>query len=551
MTDPLPPAPASLTPLADLPSAVAAPRARAALALVWLVPAIALLIGGWLTVKTLLERGPTVTIAFKQAEGLEAGKTRIKYKNVDVGLVSRIDLSDDLKQVIVSAEMNKAFAAHLVADTRFWVTRARVSGGNVQALGTLISGAFIGVDVGQASERQRRFVGLDTPPVVRFDSPGREFTLRADDLGSLDVGAPILFRRLPVGQIKEHVLADDGGSVVFKIFVHAPYDRFVTGNTRFWNASGIDLSLDASGVKLNAQSLATIVAGGVAFEDPVSPVGWPAAAEGEEFRLFATRQAALKNPETRIFRLAMVFDESVRGLTVGAPVDFRGIEVGEVTGLRAQIDAASRQTRIVVDTQLYPERMRALARDRRQASGSVRELDQLVAKGLRARLQTGNLLTGQLYVALDFVPDAPRAKVDWGPTPPLLPSVPSSLQGLQQSVASIAGKIDRLPIEQIGGQLAQITGQLAQTLASAHDLLRHLDQTVNRQLAPETEKTLADARATLQSLNQLLAADAPLQQETRTAVRELAKAAQAFRMLADTLERHPEALLRGKPEDTP
>lgn len=529
-------------PTADtlLSSAISKPRARGSLALVWLVPIVALLISGWLAVKAILDRGPTITIVFHQAEGLEAGKTRIKYKNVDVGMVNRIDLSSDLKQVIVTAEMKKDFTPHLVADTRFWITRARVTGGNVQALGTLISGAYIGVDVGNSAESQRRFVGLDTPPVVEIDSPGKEFSLRGADLGSLDIGAPILFRRLPVGQIKSHKLAEDGGSILFTLFIHAPYDRFVTANTRFWNASGIDLSLDASGVKLDTQSLVTLITGGIAFEDPASETIWSPAAAGHEFTLFANRQTALKNPETRIFKLSMAFDESVRGLIPGAPVDFRGIEVGEVVGLHARIDPLSRKTLIMVDANLYPERMRALTRGKHKAEASARELDQLVERGLRARLQTGNLLTGQLYVALDFVPDAPFGKVDWTSNPPVLPTVPSSLQSLQQTIAGIAGKVERMPLERIGNNLEQ-------TLASANDLILRLD----RSLAPEATKTLAETRTTLQALEKLLAADAPLQQDARAAMRELTRVAQAFRLLADYLERHPEALLRGKPEDPP
>lgn len=523
-----------------MPTAVAKPRARGSLALVWLVPVVALLIGGWLSVKAILERGPTVTISFRQAEGLEAGKTRIKYKNVDVGLVSRVDLSSDLKQVIVTAEMKKDFTSHLVADTRFWVTRARVSGGNVQALGTLISGAFIGVDVGSSVESQRHFVGLETPPIIEIDSPGREFSLRGDDLGSLDVGSPILFRRVQVGQVKSHKLAEDGSSVLFTLFIHAPYDRFVTDHTRFWNASGIDLSLDASGVKLNTQSLASMLTGGIAFEDPASDSAWPPAEAGHTFTLFANRQAAMKNPETRIFKMSMAFDESVRGLVPGAPVDFRGIEVGEVTGLHARIDPTSRKTLIMVEANLYPERMQALTRGKHKAEASTRELDQLVEKGLRARLQTGNLLTGQLFIALDFVPDAPRGKVDWTSRPPVLPTVSSSLQSLQQTLTSITGKIDRLPLERIGNNLEQ-------TLASASDLIQRLD----RILAPEAAQTLTETRNTLKALEKLLATDAPLQQDARAAMRELTRTAQAFRLLADYLERHPEALLRGKPEDPP
>lgn len=523
-----------------LPEAAVVKKSRAGLAIVWLVPVIALLIGGWLAVRTILERGPTVTLVFKQAEGLEAGKTRIKYKDVDIGLVTAIGLSQDLQQVIVTAEMKKDFARHLVEDTRFWVVRARISGGNVSGLGTLLSGSYIGVDVGKSDKDQRHFNGLESPPLVQIDSPGREFTLRSADLGSLEIGSPILFRRIPVGQITSYKLDGSGKGVLFTTFIHAPYDRFVTANTRFWNASGVDLSLDAGGVKLNTQSLVSLLLGGVAFEDPADDGAAPADAN-HEFKLFDNRALAMKNPETKIFRIAMSFNESVRGLVPGAPVNFRGIDVGEVTSLHADVDPVSKQTFIVVDANLYPERMQSRMRSKSgqaTGSGTLKELDLLVEKGLRAQLQTGNLLTGQLIVALDFLPKAPKARVDWSHTPPVLPTAASSLQSLQQTLDSITRKIDRLPIEQIG------TG-LEQTLRSANALLHRFDA----ELVPESSRLLREARDSLQTAEKVLSSQSPLQQDARAAMRELSKAAQAFRILADTLERHPEALLRGKPED--
>ncbi len=495
----------------ELPQATAAPKSRGPLLLVWLVPLIAVLIGGWLAVKTILEQGPTIAIVFKSAEGLEAGKTKLRYKDVEIGKVTKVDLAEDLKKVIVTAELTRNFTRHLVEDTNFWVVRARVSGGSVTGLGTLLSGSYIGVDVGKSARSERKFTGLDTPPVIQIDTPGREFTLRSDDLGSLDIGSPILYRRMQVGQIKSHALSPDGKGVVFTAFIHAPYDRFVTTNARFWNASGVNLSFDAAGIKLDTQSVASILVGGVAFEEPPGEETWPAAEPAREFNLFATRTAAMKNPETKIFKLSMSFRESVRGLAIGAPVDFRGIEVGEVVALHASIDPVSQQTLVVVDTHLYPERMRALARDKsKAAANSPKQLDLLVEKGLRGKLQTGNLLTGQLYVALDFVPAAPKARVDWSQSPPVLPTVASSLQSLQQTIESIARKIDQLPMERIGKDLDQ-------TLVSANALMTRIEG----DLAPEAAATM----------------------------RELTRTAQTFRILADYLERHPEALLRGKPED--
>jgi paraquat-inducible protein B len=533
----------------DLPEAVAAPKSRSPLTLVWLVPLLALLIGGWLAVKTIMEQGPTITINFKNADGIEAGKTKLKYKDVEIGKVTTVSLSHDLKQVVVTAELAKSFTPHLIEDTTFWVVRARVSGGSVSGLGTLLSGSYIGVDVGKSTHKQRKFTGLELPPVVQIDTPGREFALHSDDLGSLDAGSPVFFRRLQVGQIKSYELDKDGHGVTLKVFVNEPYDKYVTTNTRFWNASGIDLTLNSSGIKLDTQSLVSIMLGGVAFGTPPGSYERPAADANGEFSLFASREEAMKNPETEIVKVAMVFKESVRGLAPGAPLDFRGIDIGEVTSLNADVDPVSKEVNIVAYANIYPERLRARVRgkvalsrkilggDANQANPSS-AIELMVERGLRGRLQIGNLLTGQLYIAFDFVKNEPKASIDRSQTPLVLPTVPSSMTALQQSLASIIKKIDGMPLEQIGVNLEQ-------TLKNASALMKRLDS----ELTPEATRALAEASQTLKSMERLLATESPLQQDARETMRELTRTAQAFRVLADYLERHPEALLRGKQED--
>ena len=527
---------------ANLPEAVAVKKTRKSFSLVWLVPMIALLIGGWLVVKGILDKGPTITITFKTAEGLEANKTKLKYKDVEVGQIKSVTLSSDLKQVIATAELVKDFKKHLLEDTTFWIVKARISGGSVSGLGTLLSGTYIGVDVGKASKARHTFVGLEVPPVVQIDTPGREFVLHSDDLGSLDVGSPLFFRRLQVGQVVSYELDKDGKGVAFKIFVNAPYDRYVSNNTRFWNASGVDVTLDASGFKVSTQSVVSILLGGIAFATPADQELEPAAANSR-FNLFADPIAAMKNPETEIVKTVMIFSESVRGLAPGAALDFRGITVGEVVALSVTPDPRTKQIVIAVDANIYPERMRMRVRsgtalnakslgaksDKRDPKEAIRLL---VESGLRAQLQTGNLITGQLFIALDFFPGASKSKVDWSQTPFELPTIAGSLHQLQAALGSIIKKIDGMPLEKIGADLGQ-------TLQSANTLIKRLDTDVT----PELTKAIGEARESL------LSADAPLQQDARQAIRELARTAQAFRELADYLERHPEALLSGKKED--
>jgi paraquat-inducible protein B len=527
---------------ADFPEAVAARRSRWRVQLVWLVPLVAVLIGGWLAVKTVLEKGPTITISFQTGEGLEAGKTKIKFKNVDVGVIKGIALSPDRKRVIATAELNRDASNTLVDDTRFWVVRPRISGGSVSGLSTLLSGSFIGMDIGTQSKSRRDFVGLEVPPVFAAGMPGREFVLKSADMGSLDVGDPVFFRRLQVGQVTSYGLDHEGTGVTLHVFINAPYDKYVSNNTRFWHASGVDVSVDTNGVKIDTESLVSILIGGLAFQSPPDAVDKPEAAAQNEFELFRDRAEAMKRHDSIVDTYVFNFKESVRGLTVGAPVDFRGIVIGEVTAIYTRFDPVKKEFSIPVEIHLYPERFTSrlesggnggrLATDRRQFAQT------LVERGLRGQLRTGNLLTGQLYVALDFFPSAPKATMEWDKSPPELPTIPGNLQGLQDSITSLVAKLNKIPFETIGKDLHQ-------TLADADGLLK----TLNTQVAPQARATLAAAQEALASANRTLQPDSPLAQSTTDTMRELSRTAASFRALADYLERHPEALIRGKTED--
>ena len=532
----------------DFPEAVEARRSRWRVQLVWLVPLVAVLIGGWLAVKAVLEKGPTITISFVTGEGLEAGKTKIKFKNVDIGVVKGVVLSPDHKRVIARAELNRDATSMLVDDTRFWVVRPRISGGTVSGISTLLSGSFIGMDIGTASGARRDFVGLESPPVFAAGVPGREFVLKSGDMGSLDIGTPVFFRRLQVGQITSYALDSDGTGVTLHVFVNAPYDKYVSNSTRFWHASGVDVALDTSGVKVNTESLVSILIGGLAFEDPPNVVDKTEAAAQSQFELFSDRAEAMKRHDNIIDTYVLNFKESVRGLFVGAPIDFRGIVVGEVAAIYTHFDPATKQFSIPVEVRIFPERFTsrydtgakgaADANGGRITSDRKAFADYLVEHGLRAQLKTASLLTGNLYVAVDFFPAAPKAAMDWSKSPPELPTIPGNLQGLQDSITTLAAKLNKIPFETIGRDLHQ-------TLADADDLLK----TLNTQVAPEAHATLAAAQEALASANRSLQPDSALAQSTVDTMRELSRTAASFRALADYLERHPEALIRGKTED--
>lgn len=538
----------------DIPAAAVETRTR--FSIVWLIPLTAAIIGIWLAYKALSERGPIITIAFDSAEGLEAGTTKIKYKDVDVGLVEEIRLSDDLSQVLVIAQLDKGMGGHLTNETRFWVVRARVGAGQVSGLGTLFSGPYIGMDPGTAGESARRFQGLEKPPVVTTDEPGRHFVLHADTLGSLDVGSPLYFRQIRVGQVVAHQLQEDGRAVLIRVFVNAPYHRWVRKNTRFWNASGLDVSLDAEGVQVNTESLTSLLIGGVGFDTPPDLGKGGVAEEGERFFLYENHEAIYEKSYAEKEYYLLYFAGSVRGLTVGAPVEFRGIKVGEVADIKLEFDAAELDFRVPVLIEIELERIEVVGGDRQTLP--EKGIDVLVDKGLRAQLRSGNLFTGQLYVDFDLYPEARQAQVAQQGKYQVVPTIPTPLDEITGSLTKLLARIEALPIEQIGQDLSDAVQGAQQLIAS--DELRNainvlnetLQQTqtlvanLNATAAPAIRATLAQVQETLSAADTLLQDDAPLQLDLRRVLRELSQAARSIRTLADYLERHPEALIRGK-----
>lgn len=535
--------------LPDVPEAVAESPGRHSLPLVWLLPVIAIAVGGWLAVRAILEHGPTIAITFRSAEGLEAGKTKIRFKEVEIGTVTAITLSSDRTGVVVTADIAKSAESLIVEDTRFWVVRPRISGGGVSGIGTLLSGAYIGMDDGDSTTARRSFAGLEVPPILTAGLPGREYVLRANDLGSITFGTPVYFRRLEVGEVIAYELDEDGSGFNVRVFVHAPYDRFVRANTRFWQASGIDLSLSASGLQVNTESFSAMLLGGIAFGTPAGAVPPRPAEAGTQFKLFDTRAVAFKREDTVEERYVAVFRESVRGLEVAAAVDFRGIVIGEVSGIEVDLSPKRDEIVMAVELRIFPERLRRLARDAKDADTTPAQyrarLDRMVAAGFRAQLRTGNLITGQLYVALDFFPKAAKAQMDWNKSPPELPTIAGGLQELQTTLTSIATKLDKIPYDKISDDLRQSLQSLDRTLGGVDTLVKRLDAEVT----PEVKATLAEARRTITSAERTLAADSPMQQEMREALREIARAAASLRALTDLLERQPGALIRGKTEE--
>ena len=549
--------------LSNVPEATHVPKKRARIAVVWIVPIVAALVGAGIVVQQYLNEGPTIRISFRTAEGIEPGKTSIKYKDVDIGKVTEVVLSKDFSKILVTAKMEKHAEGLLVTDSRFWIVKPRVTLGGVSGIGTLLSGRYIGIEPGKAAKSSGDFVGLEVPPPVTAGMSGREFILRAGTLGSLGIGSPIFYRRLNVGQVIGYDLAPDGKSVGIKIFMNAPYDGYITSDTRFWESSGIHASMGAGGLSVQTESLLSVLVGGIVLETPPSATpGKPAPAKSV-FTLFDNRDAAMAPQMSESERYVLYFNESLHGLSVGAPVTMLGLPVGEVTSVGLDYVPEAQGIRTRVEIMTYQYRLLRHLRDTDVAAMKFmspaerhKVMQRLVEeKGLRAQLRTGNFISGQMYVALEYFPDAPKAKINRAVDPPQFPVIPGKIENIEMQLKSILAKFDKIPLEEIGKDLKKTLATLDTTLRSADRTLTRVDA----ETLPEAKKTLEDLRRALavaervlsSTDNTLLGPDAPAQQELRAALQEIARSARAIRLLADVLERNPESLLRGKHKEIP
>ena len=548
--------------LGQLPEATVIRKKRMRISIVWIIPILAAVVAVGIAIQRIRSEGPTITISFKAAQGIEAGKTFIKYKDVSIGQVTAVELSEDYTKVVVKAKIAKHAAGLMIDDAKFWVVEPRISISGVSGLSTLLSGNYIGFQAGKSLEDRRDFIGLDVPPTIT-DQPGRRFVLKANTLGSLGIGSPVYYRRLNVGQVAAYNLTADGKSVEVTVFVDAPYDKYVTADTRFWSVSGISVSVGADGVEVRTESLAALIAGGVAFDTPDFLPGGEPAAPNTAFTLYRDRAVAMKQPDAVERRYVLYFKESVRGLSIGAPVTLFGLPVGEVTSVGLTFDPATLVFRPRVLITFFPDRLVARLAPREQAStgkamtemsteARLRMLRRIVEEqGLRAQLRTGSFITGELYVAFEYFPNAPKPKIDWSRDPLELPVVPGGLASIEAKLSSILAKIDNMPLDAIGVEVKDALATLNHTLKDADTLVSRIDA----QWVPEGTKTLeelhraiADADRALKNADTtFFAKDSPAPQDLRDALQEVTRAARAVRVFVDYLERHPDVLIRGKP----
>ena len=542
-------------------------RRRRRIPIIWIIPALAIGIGAWLAWDTISSEGPTITIQFQNAEGLTPGQSQLKYKDLTLGTVKSLALTADRSRVLVTIATVRE-AADLLSDrTVFWVVKPRLFAGTLSGLNTLISGSYIAMLPGKTGGRaQVDFMGLEDPPVLVSDVPGRTFLLKADRVGSLNLGSPVFFRDLNVGEVLGWDLGDMAENATVHVFVREPFDKYVRTTSRFWNASGLNVKLDGSGVDVQVESLKALVLGGIAFETP-NAQNAPIAAADKVFPLYPSRDASEGAVFTNKIPFVSYFPGSVRGLSVGADVLLQGLKIGRVTEVGLVYDATHDAIVAPVHFEVQPERF--LGVGKRVAKDPATAIDELVKRGLRATLSSASLITGQMLVSLEIDPDAPPAAVGMEGKSFVLPTVDGGgFSGLQAAAAELLGKVNTLPFAQIGRsvqailqgvegitggpQLKQALTALAATLTGAQETLRKVNAGIGPlsqrlpDIASNLDGAMKSANQLVQSLDAGYGDNTKFNRDLGRLMVELNDAVRSVRSLADLLSRHPEVLVRGR-----
>lgn len=531
----------------------AAVKATSTISPIWIIPIVALLIAGGLAIRSWQEQGTEIEIIFASGSGIEVGQTQIRLKDVPVGKITNVRLSSDLSTVKVFAMLDRQVSEHLSKNSRFWLVEPRVSATGISNLGTLISGVYIVMDPGEGGRFHRVFKGLSEPPAIQSDDKGKQYTLQAESLGSLGIGSPIYYRELKVGEVTGYKLSDQGGNVEIRIFIEAPHDQLVLTKSRFWNVSGFNVSVGADGLKAEMASLASLISGGIAFENAVGFEASNSAENDHEFYLYDDRDSVLEQRYTLKYFYRLSFSHSVKGLSVGAPVEFRGIKIGEVVDI--VLDGVdNKKDGLHVFLSMEPERLKPDEKPSREKFDEL--MASLVDEGMRASMKTASLITGSKFIDLSFPKNVDKGKlIQWdGFTE--IPTLDRSPDGLEQQLFEVAEKINKIPIDKIGEDLSKAMTSLSSmlddldkqktvkkvdsVLANADEASERLDGTLM-----EAETALKALTQTMESLDSVLAPDSKVQYELVEMLNAVNNTMSSLNQLIEKLNQKPDALILG------
>ena len=498
---------------------------------VWIIPIVTVLIGAWILFYHFSTQGPLVTLVTVNAEGIEGGKTAIKSRNVDIGKVESVSLSEDLKQVIIKARLHDDMDKLLNKDTVFWVVKPQIGREGISGLNTLLSGAYIELLPGHNKTAETTFTLQDSAPLASADTKGLRIALESKQPNRLNAGDPVLFRGFRVGTVESSEFDPKDRVMRYQLFIMDIYRGLVSSNVRFWQDSGVAFDMSSQGVRVEMASLETLISGGVSFD---LPDGWSvgdAVKDFEEFELYSDQKSIQESLFTRHDDFVLFFKDSIRGLQPGAPIEFRGVRIGTVSEVPFFMpelksnDKGSINYHVPVLARIEPDRIQ----NRFGKDFDIKShLIEAQNNGLRASLKSGNLLTGALYVDLDFYPDAkpwngPKKVYDY----PLIQTVSSGLAEVQKRLLETLDKVNNLPVEPM---LAEMT----QTLKETRSMMNNLNTIL---ASKEVNNLPKDMQKTLEELNRSLKGFQPGSTAYSTMVSDMQRLDQVMRELQPILQK--------------
>lgn len=517
---------------------------------VWLIPLVAILVGGWLLFQNFHSKGPVVTLTIDTAEGIDAGNTKLKVRSVEIGQVTKVALADDYRRAEVTVQMHPDTSELLGDDSKFWVVKPRVGPEGVSGLNTILSGAYLQLKPGGQSSAKRDFKVLDQPPATRSNEPGVTVRLTSSGDNSLSVGDPIVYLGQNVGRIESSAFSLKKRQIVYRVFVKAPYAKLINQSTQFWLRSGVDFHLGSDGVDVQLGSIQSVLAGGVTFGVPDDVEAGKNIDDGDSFKLYETHNAAVQDRYDEKLEYVVLLDDSVRGLSAGAPVEYRGLRVGtveEVPFYRPDFKLTSFSNfKIPVLISIEPQRQ-SLAWADWNTQQWRQHNQKFFDNGMRASIKSSNLLTGSMFIDIIFDRNAPKFATRRVGRYQIFPSEPSQITNIQQSISDLTDKLNKLDLAPIADQLKHTVSTTSDTLDQLQKVTSSINKLLNKpgtqNLPAQINNTLKDLQKTLQNFQQGTPAYRNLNQSLERLNQVLDDAAPLTRTLRD----HPNSLIFGRP----
>ena len=521
---------------------------------IWFVPLIAVFIGGWMLYYQSINKGTEITIHFSTAEGMEAGKTKIKSRNVDIGEVSQIELNTDGNGVIVTARIKNSAEQFLVNDSMFWVVSPQVSLAGVTGLSTLISGVYIEISPGESVEERYQFEALDSPPVTPVGTPGLHITLNSNDQFAYKKGDPIIYKGLTVGQFEDIYFNFEERVVYYNAFIKAPYHQLITSNTKFWDVSGLQLDLNADGISVKTGNFETMLTNGVTFGIPKGMDIGEQIGERSYYDIYQSYEAADDERYRRSIEFVVLVSDSIRGLSVGAPVEYRGVQIGKVRSTNLILSSPQERLiredfKIPVLISLQPGRVGLPDNEDGERLMTEQNI-YWIEQGLKAVLRTGNILTGSLYVDLQHNKEQPISEIAKYNNYPIIPTSSDDFAQITAKAEQFIDNLNNIPLNNLTDNANQLMLEITQTAKELQQVSQSLDGILSQ---VEQQKISSELRKTLQGINTLtkgLSSGSRGYEDLRTTLKTLTATMNELKPLLNQLKHKPNSLIFNSGETT-